>query len=400
MTDLPIGRERVRIDYTRHRARRPDHQDAVSPDLDLSRPPRSETLPAPSPDAVSPDLDLSRPPRPGAGPGGVASAGSAGPDRAGPPVSLDLGGAGPSNDGRSTASAPLPTAGHATASPAPASPTPGGAPLGSPVSGAATPAQPRLAFLRRRPPLRDTPDLRRTGNSALDFSADPLTGSAGTGQHSLPVPQLRGRTVLDAEHPKVVIGGEQASSGSLHLTLHWNTVPSDPRAAAAGVRPSTDVHLGCVWQFNDGTTGVLYVGGPDSVPGNDAASYAGNTVLRLGGRSEQDGQTLVASVRHLSHLRRMVLFVYAWHGHPQWQQLDPWMSVSLRGGATVELRPTPGQPWASTCALASVHRVGGSFVLRLESEYLNGRDHSGSAGVIAWAYGFTLPRRGAPAQQR
>ncbi len=196
------------------------------------------------------------------------------------------------------------------------------------------------------------------------------------------VEQLRGRTVLSDDRPKVMIGGEQASGGSLQFTLTWSTTPTDPRQAAAGMRRSTDIHLGCLWEMNDHTSGVLqtYRGGAES------AASEGNTVLRLGGRSENDGQTLVASVRHLSLLKRMVLFAYADHGTPEWNALALNLSATLRGGVLIELRPGPAPSWAEICALASLHRVGGTLVLRRELQYMNRQQAN-----VAKAFGFDLP---------
>lgn len=344
-----------------------------SPDLGFLRR-RTQSLPA----AAAPALDLSRPDPPHDPGSTTLDLGTA---------SLDLGTAGPATPA-SASTGNLDLGARRPAAAPSASPSTGldlGASRPAPRLAAADlsgqpaqiPDQPPLGFLRRRPPQRSTPDVQRTGNPAIDFSAGPVAGPAGSvAVGHQPVATLRGRTVLDKRTPKVRIGGEQAGSGSMQFTLHWG-VP----ASASGFRHSTDLQLGCLWEMNDRSTGVIQT----FDRGSDAASCEGNTVLRLGGRSETEGQTLVAALKHLSLLRRMVLFVYADNGHPDWLA-QPSMSVTLKGGVVIDLRPEPGPPWATACALASLHRVGGTLVLRLEQEYLNGQQQT-----VAEAYGFDLP---------
>lgn len=234
---------------------------------------------------------------------------------------------------------------------------------------------------------RTSPELVRTGNLSLDLSpqgvrtdrpgASPVRAAT---PHVVPV--LRGRTSLNDTTPSVRIGGDQASSGALHLTLLWSTSPTDPRSAAAGLSRSTDLHLGCLWEMNDGHSGVLQLlaGGPD------AARAQGSTVLRLGPRSETEGQTLTASLKHIGMLKRMVLFAYAASGRPEWNALAPMLTADLRGGVTIDMRFGHAPPDAGTCVLASVHRVAGTLVLRREALHLPGQQ-----SAVAYEYGWDLP---------
>lgn len=366
----------------------PVPQQGGSPSLDLTRPPRR----GPEQTQSAPSLDMSHPNRPQSPPQRQAPAQQApsldlsrpaprqNPTQRQTPVqqapSLDLSHPAPpqSRPQRQAPARPAPSldlSGPARASSGPAA-----------AGGGPTPGQPQLDFLRRRPARRDSADIQRTGNPAVDFSSGPVSGPAAGLRVHHDVPTLRGRTVLDRRSPKVLIGGEQAGSGSMHFTLRWSTTPPDPRAAAAGLRRSTDLHLGCLWEMNDRTTGVIQT----FDRGSEAAVCEGSTVLRLGGRSETDGQTLVASIKHLALLRRMVLFAYAYNGRPEWHPLSMSMSVTLRGGVVIDLRPDIGPNWATVCALASLHRVGNTLVLRLEQEYLNGQQQT-----VAEAYGFELP---------
>jgi uncharacterized protein involved in tellurium resistance len=291
---------------------------------------------------------------------------------------LDLGG-----PPASPPATPSPTAPPAAAPAAPARPT-------SPGPSRA-PGTPDLGWIRRRPPVgRHAPDLVRTGNLALDLSGGGLRtdghgavpAAVQASRHTAPVPLLRGRTTLGATTPQVRVGGEQATSGSLQLTLTWSTLPTDQRSVQAGLRRSTDIHLGALWEMNDGASGAVQeLGG-----GDVAAPGYGSTVLRLGGRSETEGQTLTVALRQVGDLKRLLVYAYAISGRPEWEALAPVLSATLRGGVSVDLRLDPAPPDAGTCAIASLHRVGGTLVLRREAEYLPGQQQQ-----VAEAYGWDLP---------
>lgn len=290
----------------------------------------------------------------------------AAPARPGPPAaSLDLGG---------TGAAP-PTTPAAARPPHRPVPAPGAPPLG---------------WLRRRPPLRRTsPELVRTGNTALDISGSGVrtdrpggAPAAVAATRSTQVQPLRGRTLLTSTSPSVRIGAEQATTGSMQLTLTWSTLPTDQRSVQAGLRRSTDIHLGALWETNDGQSGALQTLGD----GATAAPGYGSTVLRLGGRSETEGQTLTVALKQVGDLKRLLVYAYAISGQPEWDALAPLLSLTLRGGVSVDMRLDPAPRGAGTCAIASVHRVGGVLVVRREAEFVHGQQQQ-----VAEAYGWDLP---------
>ena len=65
--------------------------------------------------------------------------------------------------------------------------------------------------------------------------------------------RLRGFATLRPSVPSVTVPAEQATSGPLRLHLTWSTLPTDRRSVLAGLRRSTDVHLGVLWELVDGT---------------------------------------------------------------------------------------------------------------------------------------------------
>ncbi|PPK95365.1 tellurite resistance protein TerA [Kineococcus xinjiangensis] len=249
--------------------------------------------------------------------------------------------------------------------PAPAAPTrPAGARPGpAPRSpGSRPPAGPV-----RKPPVQQAPPVQPTPVHEAPPVAEAVVGA--------PRPSER-RTVLDEDHPSVTLWASERSGGTVHAVLTWQ-----PRLSAAGVRLSTDVHLGCLWELRDGPAGIVQeLGGTFSAPG-----FGSRQVLRLGPRSEEAGEELLLDLRHVDVLRRMVLFATGRRGAPDWASLQAILSLRLPTGERLEtaLEP-PGSP-AASCAVVSVHNVGGDLVLRRELEYLDGPQRA-----VAEAYGWDL----------
>lgn len=327
-----------------------------------------------------------------------SSTGSALLDLGGPSVATPSSGTTSSGQARTTGSPTLDLGGPSTPSPtqAPTQPRAAAAAAARPSTPTTpsrpvrAPGSPTLGWLRRRPPVRRTsPELVRTGNTALDISGSGVrtdrpggAPAATTATQRTQVVHLRGRTLLNDTTPAVRIGGEQATSGSLQLALTWSTLPTDQRSVQAGLRRSTDVHLGALWEMNDGQSGAVQTLGD----GASAAPGYGSTVLRLGGRSETEGQTLTVALRAVGDLKRLLLYAYAISGQPEWDALAPLLALTLRGGISVQMRLDAAPPGAGTCALLSLHRVGGVLVVRREAQFLQGQQQQ-----VAEAYGWDLP---------
>lgn len=111
----------------------------------------------------------------------------------------------------------------------------------------------------------------------------------------------------------------------------------------------------------------------------------GEAILRLGPHSEAEGETVTIDLQRLPDLHRVILFVYAYSGRPQWRLLRPAITATWANGAKVEARIDDAPPVATICAAVSIHRVGQTMVLRREAEFLRGQQ-----SAVATAYGFDL----------
>jgi tellurite resistance protein TerA len=203
---------------------------------------------------------------------------------------------------------------------------------------------------------------------------------ASTGVHAVGVGEAREserRTVLDADDPAVTLrAADLPRAGRLSVVLEWDR----PRTRG-GVQSSTDVHLGCLWQTVTGHSGVVQsAGGLLSAPG-----FGARQVLRLGPRSEDEGEPLTVDLTTVDTMRRLLLFASGQRTPPPWEALGVHLSLQLPSGARVLMWPSePAEP-STSIAIASVHVVEGDLVVRREDE-----PFAGPAREVALAYGWDL----------
>ena len=246
-----------------------------------------------------------------------------GPHQPSPLVHTFLGRPRPARSTRGLADhlAPRPAAPRPAPRPAPTQPPrPTATPQSPPVT---TQPSPRPATTQPRPAPTQPP------RPPVPQPADPPPPVAEVG-----APRVSEKvTVLDRERPVTTLRAPDRTGGTVRATLTWR-----PQLSRAGVRLSTDVHLGCLWELRDGPAGIVQdLGGTFSAPG-----FGARQVLRLGPRSEEAGEELLLDLRHVDALRRMVLFATGRRGRPDWAALDAVLTVRL--------------PPASGCASPWTHR--------------------------------------------
>lgn len=185
-----------------------------------------------------------------------------------------------------------------------------------------------------------------------------------------PVTPVHTRLLLNLQRPSVRLGPPQTDAGRARLALGW--------AAPPGGRP-VDLHLGCLWQTDDGESGAM-----QSYGGSIRLPRSGEPVATLDGGDGVRGESISLDLTALRRLRRLVAYVYAVCGLPDWS-LMPAVTMRLDGGGTVEM-PVGAPPAGTTiCAVASLHQVDGTLVVRREAEYLRGQQSN-----VAMAYDFEV----------
>ncbi len=223
-----------------------------------------------------------------------------------------------------------------------------------------------------------------SSTSSSSTSAPPASGSGRSGariefgEHSSRYRQrLEHVTSLDEDHPVTTWTEHDRGTGGMTITLRWEAL----RTSTGLPRPS-DLHLACLWQASDGTSGLMQtLGNTLNAPGAGSSRQ----VLALGRRDEREGQTIFVDLAALPTFKRFFVFVYGQHGSPEWELLRPALTVEAPSGEHLAMRLDDVPPSARLCVIASFHVFQGDLIIRREGDCVEGLQSQ-----AAPQYGFEL----------
>jgi tellurite resistance protein TerA len=197
---------------------------------------------------------------------------------------------------------------------------------------------------------------------------------------------------LTKSAPTVTLTKRRGASGILRINLNWNARPSGVSGGGRRRQPkSIDLDLGCLYEFSDGSRGVVQALGDTFT-----ASPAGvsEPVIRLDGDdrsgSTSGGENLSIDLAHASQIRRVLVFAYIYEGVPNWAAADGVVTLFPTFGPQVEVRLDHSGAGGRTCAIAMLEFTDGDLSVQREVKYIDGHqsalDHAYSWGMT-WTAG-------------
>ncbi|GLZ29156.1 hypothetical protein Lesp02_13460 [Lentzea sp. NBRC 105346] len=202
-----------------------------------------------------------------------------------------------------------------------------------------------------------------------------------------------GHVVLTKAAPSVSL--HKQTSGLLRVNLNWKSRP-----ARTGLLrqlfapPDIDLDLGCLYEFTDGSKGVV-----QALGNSFSASPAGvrEAVIRLDGDdrsgSNQNGENLFVDLAHAAKIRRMIVFSFIYEGVPNWAAADAVVTLHPVSGPCIEVRLDEPDDRAMICAIAMIeHAPGGTLSVRREVRYLHGGQRKLDE-TYGWGLSWTAGRK-------
>ena len=136
-----------------------------------------------------------------------------------------------------------------------------------------------------------------------------------------PTPSTSGPVVLTKQAPAVSL--QKSSGGLLRVNLNWNARPGKARGLFQKAEPSLDLDLGCLYEFSDGSKGVV------QALGNAFAALDRTTrtpIVRLDGDDRSGavagGENLLIDLAHVERIRRILVFALIYEGAANWAAAD------------------------------------------------------------------------------
>jgi tellurite resistance protein TerA len=193
------------------------------------------------------------------------------------------------------------------------------------------------------------------------------------------------KVTLTKSAPTVSLSKHGGASGSLRVNLNWDAKP----AAARGFfkkNTQLDLDLGCLYEFTDGTKGVV-----QALGNAFAASPRGvsEPVIRLDGDdrsgTKSDGENLLINLSYANQIKRVLVFALIYQGAANWAAADGVVTLFPTNGPQVEVRLDETRDGARICGIALLESRNGELSVRREVNYIEG-----SQSALDRAYGWGM----------
>jgi tellurite resistance protein TerA len=196
-------------------------------------------------------------------------------------------------------------------------------------------------------------------------------------------PVSLGKVTLTKAAPSVSLTKHGGASGTLRVNLNWNARPQ----TSGFFRRTTqlDLDLGCLFEFSDGTKGVV------QALGNAFRGYDSHRreLIRLDADDRSgasaEGENLYIDLRDPSALRRVLVFALIYEGAANWADAQGVATLLPVNAPPVEIRLDDPRDGARICAIAMIENRGGEIVVNRLINYINGAQRA-----LDQAYGWGM----------
>lgn len=233
---------------------------------------------------------------------------------------------------------------------------------------------------------RPATPAQQPGGAPAQSGGAPAQSGGAPGQ-SGGAPVSLSKVTLTKSAPSVSLTKQGSSTGMLRVNLNWNAKPA---GGGGGLfkrsAPTLDLDLGCLYEFTDGTKGVV-----QALGNAFSASPRGvsEPVIRLDGDDRSgtntEGENLFINLSHASQIKRVLVFALIYQGAANWAAADGVVTLFPASGPQVEVRLDETRDGARICGIALLESRNGEISVRREVNYIDG-----SQSALDRAYGWGM----------
>ncbi|MDN5917627.1 MAG: tellurium resistance protein [Pseudonocardia sp.] len=197
------------------------------------------------------------------------------------------------------------------------------------------------------------------------------------------------KVTLTKSDPSVSLTKRGAGGGQLRVNLQWSTGSAPAKKGLFGKLSDTgssaiDLDLACLWEFTDGTKGVV-----QALGNAFQAPSSGAPIIRLDGDDRSGGnvggENMFIDLSRVNEIRRVLVFTFIYEGTPNWAGADGVVTLHPAAGPEIEVRLDDHDPQSRSCVIAMLENQGGDLVVQREVRYIRG-----GQGDIDRAYGWGM----------
>jgi tellurite resistance protein TerA len=210
----------------------------------------------------------------------------------------------------------------------------------------------------------------------IDYTKRPSSGGAPAPGGGADGGVSLSKVTLTKASPTVSLTKRGGATGQLRVNLQWSQGGGAAKKGLfgrlAGGGGGIDLDLACLWEFADGSKGVVQA-----------------LIIRLDGDDRSGavsaGENMFIDLSRTPEIRRILVFAFIYEGVPNWAAADGVVTLYPAVGPEIEVRLDESDPGSPTCAIAMLENQGGEIVVRREVRYIRG----GQSDVDA-AYGWGM----------
>ncbi len=187
------------------------------------------------------------------------------------------------------------------------------------------------------------------------------------------------KVTLTKGSPTVSLTKQGSGTGVLRVNLNWTPRPPAPtsggflkRLAASGT-PALDLDLGCLYEFVDGTKGVVQALGNAFTA---SGSFSPKPVIWLDGDDRSGavsgGENLHVDLTQSKNIRRILVFAQIYQGATNWAAAAGVVTLFPVNGPQIEIQLDEHDPKSRLCAIAMFESNRGELSVRREVRYIQG----------------------------
>jgi tellurite resistance protein TerA len=198
----------------------------------------------------------------------------------------------------------------------------------------------------------------------IDYVKHPPTSSVA--------PVSLSKVTLTKAAPSVSLTKHGPAGGTLRVNLNWNARPP-ARGLFHKSPPPLDLDLGCLYEFTDGTKGVVQALGAAFTA---APRGVGTPVIRLDGDDRSGtnaaGENLFVDLAYADRIKRILVFAFIYEGAPNWADAAGVVTLYPAVGPEIEVHLDDPRNGARICGVALLTGDAGQITVRREVNYVNG----------------------------
>ncbi|WP_411348228.1 TerD family protein [Paenibacillus sp. WLX2291] len=165
--------------------------------------------------------------------------------------------------------------------------------------------------------------------------------------------------------------------GELLINLNWNRQQQKKSGglfgfggSSGGSSRGTDLDLGCLYELQDGSKGVVQALG-NSFGRIDVPPYVSlDADDRTGERS--NGENMRINGNRISDIKRVLVFSFIYEGISRWTEADGVVTINQQGGPDIIVRLDEPDNRRTMCAVAMIRNVGETFSIEKVVQYFSG----------------------------